>query len=563
MAQTIGIGNQDFEAIRRENYFYIDKTLFIKEWWEGGDTVTLITRPRRFGKTLTMNMTEKFFSVRYAEREDLFEGLKLWESGKFRTLQGTYPVISLSFANVKEHSYEMARRKICQILSNLYLEYEFLLDRDMISPRGRRFFESVSENMDDMTATMAIHQLSLFLSKYYRKHVIILLDEYDTPMQEAYVNGYWEELMSFIRSMFNAAFKTNPYLERAIMTGITRVSKESIFSDLNNLEVVTTTSEKYADCFGFTEKEVFQALDEYGMSDGKEDVKKWYDGFTFGSQKDIYNPWSILNYLDKGKVAPYWANSSSNSLIGRLIREGNKAVKQAFEELMCGRNLEAEEIDEQIVYDQLSKKRNAIWSLLLASGYLKVVECQFVERTGRWHYTLALTNREVYLMFENMVHDWFVESDGAYNDFIKALLTGDVKAMNAYMNKVALATFSYFDTGKNPSREEPERFYHGFVLGLMVELSDRYILTSNRESGFGRYDVVLEPRRPDDDGMILEFKVQDVDDEKELADTVREALAQIDRQKYEVMLVEKGVSKERIRKYGFAFSGKRVLIGGR
>ena len=562
MAQTIGIGNQDFEAIRRENYFYIDKTLFIGEWWEGGDTVTLITRPRRFGKTLTMNMTEKFFSVRYAERGDLFEGLKLWDSGKFRTLQGTYPVISLSFANVKEHSYEMARRKICQILSNLYLEYEFLLDRDMISPRGRRFFESVSEDMDDMTATMAIHQLSLFLSKYYGKHVIILLDEYDTPMQEAYVNGYWEELMSFIRSMFNAAFKTNPYLQRAIMTGITIVSKESIFSDLNNLEVVTTTSEKYADCFGFTEKEVFQALDEYGMSDGKEDVKKWYDGFTFGSQKDIYNPWSILNYLDKGKVAPYWANSSSNSLIGRLIREGNKAVKQAFEELMSGRNLEAEEIDEQIVHDQLSKKRNAIWSLLLASGYLKVVECQFVERTGRWHYTLALTNREVYLMFENMVHDWFVESDGAYNDFIKALLTGDVKAMNAYMNKVALATFSYFDTGKNPSREEPERFYHGFVLGLMVELSDRYILTSNRESGFGRYDVVLEPRRPDDDGMILEFKVQDVDDEKELADTVREALAQIDRQKYEVMLVEKGVSKERIRKYGFAFSGKRVLIGG-
>ena len=543
MAQTIGIGNQDFEAIRRENYFYIDKTLFIKEWWEGGDTVTLITRPRRFGKTLTMNMTEKFFSVRYAERGDLFEGLKLWDSGKFRTLQGTYPVISLSFANVKEHSYEMARRKICQILSNLYLEYEFLLDRDMISPRGRRFFESVSEDMDDMTATMAIHQLSLFLSKYYGKHVIILLDEYDTPMQEAYVNGYWEELMSFIRSMFNAAFKTNPYLERAIMTGITRVSKESIFSDLNNLEVVTTTSEKYADRFGFTEKEVFQALDEYGMSDGKEDVKKWYDGFTFGSQKDIYNPWSILNYLDKGKVAPYWANSSSNSLIGRLIREGNKAVKQAFEELMSGRNLEAEEIDEQIVYDQLSKKRNAIWSLLLASGYLKVVECQFVERTGRWHYTLALTNREVYLMFENMVHDWFVESDGAYNDFIKALLTGDVKAMNAYMNKVALATFSYFDTGKNPSREEPERFYHGFVLGLMVELSDRYILTSNRESGFGRYDVVLEPRRPDDDGMILEFKVQDVDDEKELADTVREALAQIDRQKYEVMLVEKEFPK--------------------
>lgn len=562
MARIVGIGNQDFEVIRKQNCFYIDKTSFIKEWWESMDTVTLITRPRRFGKTLAMNMTEKFFSARYAGRGELFEGLTIWDSEKFKDLQGTYPVISLSFANIKETSYKTARRKICQILSNLYLENEFLLDSDTMSERGRRFFESVSENMDDVAATMAIHQLSLFLSKYYGKNTIILLDEYDTPMQEAYVNGYWEELASFTRSMFNATFKTNPYLERAIMTGTTRVGKESIFSDLNNLEVVTTTSEKYADCFGFTEKEVFQALDEYGMPDRKEEVKKWYDGFTFGNHRDIYNPWSILNYLDKGKAALYWANSSSNSLIGKLLREGNKKVKQTFEELMQGKNLEAEDIDEQIVYDQLSKKRNAIWSLLLASGYLKVVEYQFTERTGQWHYTLSLTNREVYHMFENMVHDWFAESDDAYNDFIKALLAANVKAMNTYMNKVALATFSYFDTGKSPSEEEPERFYHGFVLGLMVELSDRYILTSNRESGFGRYDVMLEPRDPKDDGIILEFKVQDTDDEKELADTVKEALAQIDRQKYDAMLIERGIPGDRIRKYGFAFAGKKVLIGG-
>lgn len=565
MARTIAIGIQDFETIQKKNCFYIDKTSFIKEWWESMDTVTLIARPRRFGKTLTMNMTERFFSARYAGRSDLFEGLGIWDSEKFRALQGTYPVISLSFANIKETSYETARRKICQTLSNLYLENEFLLDSDTMSERGRRFFESVSVDMDDTTATMAVHQLSLFLSKHYGKHVIILLDEYDTPMQEAYVNGYWAELVSFTRSMFNAAFKTNPYLERAIMTGITRVSRESIFSDLNNLEVVTTTSEKYAGCFGFTEKEVFQALDEYGMSDRKEEVKRWYDGFAFGRYKDIYNPWSVLNFLDKGKVAPYWANSSSNSLVGKLIQEGSRELKTRFEHLLQGEAV-IEEIDEQIAYNQLDDNEQAIWSLLLASGYLKVRSMkEYISDYGQWKekYELELTNFEVKIMFHNMVRNWFVSASANYSDFIKALLTADVKAMNTYMNKVALTTFSYFDTGKHPSGEEPERFYHGFVLGLMVELADRYILTSNRESGFGRYDVMLEPRNLRDDGMILEFKVQDQEEEKELSDTVKEALAQIDRQKYDAMLIEKGIPEDRIRKYGFAFSGKKVLIGGK
>ena len=569
MKKTVGIGHQDFKTIRKSHYFYIDKTQFIKEWWESGDSVTLITRPRRFGKTLNMSMIEAFFSVQYKNREDLFERLKIWEMEDFRELQGTYPVINLSFANIKETDYDGARRKICQILSNLYSEYEFLLDSPVIGERGKRFIELVSEDMDDTTATMAIHQLSLYLSKYYGKKVIILLDEYDTPMQEAYVNGYWQELVSFTRSLFNSTFKTNPYLERAIMTGITRVStpeaslgKESIFSDLNNLEVVTTTSKKYEDCFGFTEEEVFAALDEYGLSDQKGEVKKWYDGFTFGTQTDIYNPWSILNYLDKKQFAPYWANSSSNSLAGRLIREGHKGVKQAFEDLMRGTPLELEMMDEQVVYDQLSKRRGAVWSLLLASGYLKVLKQEFDERTGRWHYTLALTNREVRLMFETMIQDWFSESDGSYNDFIGALLIDDVEAMNEYMNRVAMATFSYFDTGKNPSEEEPERFYHGFVLGLMVDLSGRYILTSNRESGFGRYDVMLEPVDVKKDaGIILEFKVFQPRKEKDLEATVEAALQQIEDKRYETALIVKGIKRENIRKYGFAFSGKKVLIG--
>ncbi len=565
VATKIGIGYQDFEEIRAEHVFYVDKTNFIQEWWDEADKVTLITRPRRFGKTLNMSMLEKFFSIQYKGRNDLFQGLKIWEQENFRKLQGTYPVISLSFANIKETDYPTVRKKICQTLSNLYFEYEFLLDSDILGDRGKKFFESVSPDMDNTAATMAIYQLSLYLSRYYNKKVIILLDEYDTPMQEAYVNGYWEELAAFTRSMFNSAFKTNPYLERAIMTGITRASKESIFSDLNNLEVVTTTSKKYADCFGFTEEEVFAALDEFEMSDRKPEVKNWYDGFSFGNRNDIYNPWSILNYLDKGQFSAYWANSSSNSLAGKLIREGSKNLKSSFESLLQGKTI-ITEIDEQIIYNQLDNDEQAVWSLLLASGYLKVKNFKcYMSDFGEWiqEYELELTNFEVRVMFRNVVRNWFSGTASSYNDFIKALLLGDVKAMNTYMNKVALATFSYFDTGKNPSEEEPERFYHGFVLGLMVELADRYTLTSNRESGFGRYDVMLEPKKAGDDGIILEFKVQDISTEKNLADTVKSAPAQIDKMKYETMLVEKGVSAEKIRKYGFAFSGKNVLIDGR
>ena len=379
--------------------------------------------------------------------------------------------------------------------------------------------------------------------------MIILLDEYDTPMQEAYVNGFWDELVSFMRSMFNSKFKTNPYLERAIMTEITRVSKESIFSDLNNLEVVTATSEKYSDSFGFTETEVFKALDEFGMSDKKQEVKSWYDGFTFGNQTDIYNPWSILNYLDKKQLAAYWANSSSNSLVSKLLRESGKGAKQEFEQLMKGQCIEVE-IDEQIIYDQLSVKKNAVWSLLLASGYLKVVRTEFAERTGRRIYHLALTNREVSFMMENMIQDRFSPSNDDYNDFVKALLLGDVDAMNEYMNRVSETIFSSFDTGKKTSRSEPERFYHGFVLGLMAELSGQYAVTSNRESGFGRYDVMLEPLYPGrDDGIILEFKVFQPKRERNLEDTVKAALKQIEEKKYDSQLITKGISEERIHSY--------------
>ncbi len=558
MARTIGIGNQDFEKIRKEGYFYVDKTHFIREWWESGDNVTLITRPRRFGKTLNMSMTEKFFSVDYAGRSDLFEGLSIWQEEKYHRLQGTYPVMALSFAKVKETTYQGARKRICQIIKDLYNRFDFLVGSGKLNASEKETFQKVSADMEDYIAADSLNALSNYLMRYYGRKVIILLDEYDTPMQEAYVGGYWDELAAFTRSLFGATFKTNPFMERALMTGITRVSKESMFSDLNNLEVVTTTSEKYADCFGFTEEEVFSALEEYGLSGQRQQVKDWYDGFVFGSRRDIYNPWSIINFLDKKRVGAYWVNTSSNRLVSKLLRGGNSNAKKDFEKLLSGGVLELE-IDEQIAYNQLSAKKNTMWSLLLASGYLKVLDTTFVERTGRTYYKLVLTNREVTIMFEDMVRDWFLEGD-YYNDFIKALLLGDVEAMNLYMNRVTREIFSYFDTSKGV-HGEPERFYHGFVLGLMVELSDRYTVTSNRESGFGRYDVMLEPRdTAKDDAMILEFKVQGPK-EKELSDTVAEALQQIRERDYQASLAAKGIPGERIREYGFAFCGKEVLIG--
>lgn len=560
--KTISIGKQDFASLREHNCFYIDKTDFIKEWWNSQDDVTLITRPRRFGKTLNMSMVECFFSVKYAKRLDLFEGLSIEKNADLRKLQGTYPVLFLSFAAVKTNTYENARRQICSLIASLYDENMYLLNGDTLNEREKKRFQAVTPEMNDADAVMALQNLCLFLSKYYGKKVIVLLDEYDTPLQESYAYGYWRELTAFTRSLFNATFKTNPYLERAIMTGITRVSKESIFSDLNNLEVITTTSEKYATSFGFTESEVFTALDEAGMSDQCDVVKKWYDGFVFGGKKDIYNPWSITNFLDKRKIDIYWANTSSNSLIGHLIQRGNSAIKEAMEDLLSGKEL-VTEIDEQIVFDQLDDNMTAIWSLLLSSGYLKINQAPKDAAASNQNYHLSLTNHEVDVMFRRMIDGWFKKYTPNYNAFVKALLADDVRAMNHYINRIALETFSFFDTGKGPSASaEPERFYHGFVLGLMVDLQDKYHITSNRESGFWRYDIMLEPVEiGQSDAIILEFKVIDPEPEADLNATVNSALEQIRHKQYDAQLLARGFRPDQIRAYGFAFQGKQVLIG--
>ena len=557
----VSIGNQDFAAIVENGYFYIDKTSFIKRWWENADVVTLITRPRRFGKTLNMSMLDYFFSNKHSDRADLFENLSIWEEDKYRQLQGQYPVLFISFASVKGTDYDTARQQIIQEIVGLYRNNGALIDSDFVTDKDRQFWNMVDYNMSDATAAFSIKFLCELMNKHYGKKVLIFLDEYDTPIHEAYADGFWNEMTGFIRNLFNATFKTNPYLERALLTGITRISKESIFSDLNNLKVDTLTNAKYDTDFGYTEKEVQKALEAYGLMEHFEDVKKWYDGFRIGKASEIYNPWSVTQYLDGGVLDNYWANTSENSLVEKLIREGSADIKKAMESLLRGEAVPAL-IDEEIVFNLINSNESGIYSLLLAAGYLKAQEPADDRPGVRKNLMVSLTNLEVRHTFEDMIKRWFEGDEVRYNDFIKALLQNDVKYMNYFMNDVALNTFSSFDTGNRPSdRTTPERFYHGFVLGLIVELSSEYFITSNRESGFGRYDVCLEPKRAGAPAFVLEFKVHDPESEETLDDTVQNALNQIKEKKYDAELIKRGIAKKDIHHYGFAFEGKTVKIG--
>lgn len=559
MARVVSIGAQGFENLRTNDYFYVDKTSFISDWWHSGDTVTLICRPRRFGKTLMLDTVRCFLSTDYAGRgEALFGGLDVCADDSMRVLQGTVPVIALSFARCKGATLQESLASMRQVIRVAVREHDYLLSSDKINGDERALLARVSDDMDVVTATTSLGQLCSMLHKHWGVRPVVLLDEYDTPLQEAWLSGYWDGMASFVRQLFNATFKTNPSLGRALVTGITRVASESILLDMDNPAVVTITTPQYEQAFGFTEGEVEAALVEFGLHESMALVREWYDGFTFGESRDIYNPWSITHFLKYQRLGSYWANSSSNALVSELVQTGDTDLKGGFEGLLVGEPL-TRRVDERVHFRRLRTDSDAVWGLLLATGYLKVVG-----HDDLWeNLDLALTDLEVSKAFDGMVREWFAPERRSYNAFVRALLACDTLAMGRHLSSVADACMSSFDSGTHPGASQPERFWHGLVLGLIVDLRGRYEVRSNLESGYGRCDVLLVPLKDElDPAFVLEFKVVDPEaGERSLEDAMTAAHVQIEQKAYAASLVERGVALERIHELGIVFEGKRVLVG--
>ncbi|MBR3314067.1 MAG: AAA family ATPase, partial [Atopobiaceae bacterium] len=495
--------------------------------------------------------------------EELFGGLDVWADPEMRELQGTVPVVAMSFARVKGATFAETLDGLRRVIRTAVEAHDYLSDSGALTDGDRAFLARVSDDMPASVAADAINQLCSMLRRHHGVAPVVLLDEYDAPMECAWTHGYWDEASDFMRQLMNATFKTNPAMGRGLITGVTRVSRESIFSDLNNLEVVTTSSPKYRESFGFTQGEVDDALAEYGLADKREDVRDWYDGFTFGGAGHVYNPWSVTKFLEGGGTfRAYWANTSGNGLVSDVVRRGDRRLKADFETLLSGGEV-AKVIDEQVVFSELRTRPDAAWALLLAAGYVTCPGPVPVnpEETSR---PLRLTNHEVELAFDRMVRGWFAEDEADLDDFARALLAGDAEGATDYLASVTLYCMSAFDGARRPAEREPERFYHGLVLGLLAHLRGRWSVESNRESGYGRYDVALVPAcgaSGADPAVVMEFKVFDPRHEQALEDTVGRARRQIEDRAYVAGLVARGIDESRIRTYGIAFRGKEVLVG--
>lgn len=555
----VGCGYQDFRDFACGRQFYVDKTHFISEWIRSEAKVTLITRPRRFGKTTLLSTVENFFDPSFSEHPEYFERLKVWQDSKARKWYGRIPVISVSFGSCKGTTYTQA---ISGMVSSLYTMYEAhgeLLQSKMLEGDDKAEYRSMREGFRKGNinhAEVAIPRLCRLLYRHYDTKPIILLDEYDTPLLEAYTDGYWDEMIGTCRQLFHCAFKENPYYSRAIITGVTRVTKNSLFSDMNNIEVDTVTCEAYSDCFGFTEKEVADALKCQNI-DKMQEVKAMYDGFIFGGQRDIYNPWSICNYMRQGKILSYWTNTSSNKLIGEIIRKHPVRNKHEIEQLMAG-NIVHKKINENVSFQYLDGDENSLWSLLLAVGYIKADNV--VKHGEITECDVSVTNQEVMEMFRYEILAMFENGNAIYGDFVNALLEHRTEELSDILMDIAYTSMSYFDIGKRPSERAPENFYHGLVLGLIVSLRDKYRIVSNRESGRGRYDIAMYPLQEGQDAFIMEFKVHDAYKERDLMATAENALRQIEEKAYEADLLAAGIPEERIYKLGFAFEGKDVIV---
>lgn len=556
---NVGLGYQNFLDFVCGKRFYVDKTHFIPEWLANDARITLITRPRRFGKSMLLSTVRTFFDPMYADHPEYFEKLRVWKDADSRSLFGTIPVISVSFGSCKGNDFAQAMRGVTLGLYNMYIQHEYLRESPKLSEEEkaeyRRIVASFSEQRTEYVE-ISIQKLCELLYKHYGKFPIILMDEYDTPLLEAYTDGYWDETINTFRQLFHTTFKENDFFYRAIITGVTRISKNSLFSDLNNLEVDTVTCDAYSDCFGFTEQEVMDAFKCQDI-DTIQDVKAMYDGFTIGRHQDIYNPWSICNYMRQRELIGYWVNTSSNKLVGDIIRRYPVESKYEIERLMAGEKVH-KRINEGIMFQYLEGDENSLWSLLLAVGYIKAEN--IVRSVEGIECDVSVTNREVMAMFKTEILGMFHNGWSAYGRFAESLLAHKMELMNEYLQTITYTSISYFDVADGPKERTPENFYHGLVLGLIVSLRDRYRIVSNRESGRGRYDIAMYPLQENTDAFIMEFKVQDRKKETDLEQTAKNALQQIVDKNYEADLLAAGVPAERIYKLGFAFAGKDVLV---
>ncbi|MBZ9637546.1 ATP-binding protein [Clostridium sp. FP1] len=539
-----------------ENNYFVDKSMLIKEFMENGADIILTPRPRRFGKTLNLSMLRYFFDIRTkADTKDLFKSLKIENEKEIMNLQGEYPIVYVTFKGVKYNNFENAISAIEMLMSEVYKEYRYLMESEIFKEDEKRDFNKIiNREADLILLTISIKNLTNYLYKYYNKKVILLIDEYDVPIQESYMRDYYDNMISLIRNMLSDALKDNIYLEKAMITGILRVAKESIFSGLNNLQVNTILGLKFKDKFGFTEQELKELLNYYDLQDKSDDIKKWYNGYIFGG-KTIYNPWSVLNYIDNNEMGfmPYWINSSSNDLIKNLLLKGDTNMKLELEELISGNSI-SKAIDDSIVMSEVEDSNENIWSFLLMCGYLKAIKTENIE--GILQCELKIPNKEVLIFYNNLIEKWFKESttNPKYELMLKTLITGDIEIFAGLFKEFVINNISYFDV----SGKEPERVYHAFVLGMLISLSKGYEVKSNKESGYGRYDVMIIPKDVSKIGLIIEFKKIDDFLSYTIEEGTAKALKQIEDKKYETELLEKGIKD--IVKLAIVFKGKEIKV---
>lgn len=551
--KKISLGCSDFKEFITENYYFVDKSLFIKEIVEDSSKVILLPRPRRFGKSMNMSMLRYFFEKKEESNRELFKNLNIYKDREVMDMQGKYPVIYITFKDEKYSKWGFCEIGLKKIIRDEFAKHRYILKSDILDSFEKdEFVKILEEKADYVTYLRGLKILSNYLYRFYKQKVVILIDEYDVPIQSGYSNGYYDEIIEFIRNFLSAGLKDNEYLEKGILTGILRVAKESIFSGLNNISVCTILSSRYSDYFGFTEEEVGKISKYYGIEANLEEVKAWYNGYIFGDIV-IYNPWSILNYVYNFKdgFKAHWTNTSSNDLVKKLITKGGAELKKELEQLIKGEALE-KRINEDIVMRDIDKGTENVWSFLLFSGYLKVVKKRL--DMGEMYCNLSIPNKEVKYLYRQIILGWFRESinNDQFDIMLKSLVTGDIETFEDIFSDYIIKSASFFDI----SGDESEKIYHSFILGMLVALNENYEVKSNRESGYGRYDIMIIPRDKERLATIIEFKK--VRKKETLETAADNALKQIEEKRYKTELEDMGIKN--IQEIGMAFQGKKVLV---